>query len=191
MLANTEAAGKYLGWQLRKYSQTKQDKVDYHGYLSGKKVMKAVNGNDLKFYDKNGQRIHLKPGSNLKNVHSLVITFRHQKNCQNGQQIRLMVNKDHPKICAVINLAEMVLRKIRLGHSMDLSLAIYANKKGEVKYLTSAKMTEMIRKAVRTVYSDMPKEEVMKYSTHSIRVWACVSPDEAGKSPDFIKKRLR
>ena len=31
----------------------------------------------------------------------------------------------------------------------------------------------------------------MKYSTHSIRVWACVSLDEAGKSPDFIKKRLR
>ena len=42
---------------------------------------------------------------------------------------------------------------------MDLPLAIYANKKEEVKYLTSAKMTEMIRKAVRTVYPDMPKEE--------------------------------
>ena len=31
----------------------------------------------------------------------------------------------------------------------------------------------------------------MKYSTHSLRVWACVELDEAGKSPDFIKKRLR
>ena len=43
----------------------------------------------------------------------------------------MVVNKDHPKICAVINLAEMVLRKLRLGHSMDLPLAIYGNKKGE------------------------------------------------------------
>ena len=191
VVANTEAAGKFLGWRSSEYSQPKQDSVDYHVYPSGKKVMKAVNGNDLKFYDKNGRRIHLKPGSNLKNVHSVVITFRHQKNRQNGQQIRLVVNKDHPKICAVINLAEMVLRSLILGHSMELPLAIYANKKGEVKYLTSSKMTEMIRKAVRNVYPDMPKEEVMKYSTHSIRVWACVELDEAGKSPDFIKKRLR
>ena len=52
-------------------------------------------------------------------------------------------------------------------------------------------MTEMIRKAVRKVYPDMPKEEVVKYSTHSIRVWACVSLDEARKSLDFIKKQLR
>ena len=87
--------------------------MDYHEYPSGKKVMKAVNGNDLKFYDKNVQRIHLKPGSKLRNVHLVVITFRHQKNCQNGQQIRLVINKDHTKICAVINLAEMVLRKLR------------------------------------------------------------------------------
>ena len=31
----------------------------------------------------------------------------------------------------------------------------------------------------------------MKYSCHSIRVWACVTLDEEGMSPDFIKKRLR
>ena len=54
VVANTEVVGKYLGWRLNKYSQTKQDKVDYHGYLSEKKAMKAVNGNDPKFYDKNG-----------------------------------------------------------------------------------------------------------------------------------------
>ena len=72
-----------------------------------------------------------------------------------------MVNKDHPKICPVINLTKMALRKIKLGHSMDLPLVIYASKKGEVKYLTSAKTTEIIRKVVRTVYPDMPNEEVM------------------------------
>ena len=31
----------------------------------------------------------------------------------------------------------------------------------------------------------------MKYSCHSIRVWACVTLDEEGMSPDFIKNRLR
>ena len=37
----------------------------------------------------------------------------------------------------------------------------------------------------------MPKETLLKYSCHSVRVWACVCLDEVGKQPDFIKKRLR
>ena len=41
------------------------------------------------------------------------------------------------------------------------------------------------------MYPDMPKKELMKYSCHSIRVWACVTLDEEGMSPDFIKNRLR
>ena len=39
----------------------------------------------------------------------------------------------------------------------------------------------------------MKNEEVVKYSTHSIRVWACIwciSLDKVGKSSKFVKKRL-
>ena len=41
------------------------------------------------------------------------------------------------------------------------------------------------------MHPDISKEELMKHSCHSVRVWACVLLDEVGKSPDFIKKRLR
>jgi hypothetical protein len=34
-------------------------------------------------------------------------------------------------------------------------------------------------------------ENINWYSAHSLQVWACVLLDEAGKSPDYIKKRLR
>jgi hypothetical protein len=34
-------------------------------------------------------------------------------------------------------------------------------------------------------------DELKWYSTHSLRVWACVLLDEAGQLPDYIKKRLR
>ena len=37
----------------------------------------------------------------------------------------------------------------------------------------------------------MTKEELKRYSAHSLRVWAWVLLDEAGKSPEYIKKRLR
>jgi hypothetical protein len=37
----------------------------------------------------------------------------------------------------------------------------------------------------------MSKKETMRFSCHSICVWACVLLYEAGKKGDYIKKRLR
>ena len=74
---------------------------------------------------------------------------------------------------------------------MDLPLTVYKNRKGQIKYLTGTILTNMIRKAVKKVYPDITREELMLYLAHSIRVWACVELDEAEKPPEFIKKRLR
>ena len=79
----------------------------------------------------------------------------------------------------------------RLSHPMDLPFTIYANKNGDIKYLTGSKLTEVIRRAVINVYPYMPMNIAMLYSCHSIRIWACVLLHEAGMSPDLIKKRLR
>ena len=49
----------------------------------------------------------------------------------------------------------------------------------------------MMRKAVKTVCTDISKNKPTKDSCHSIRVWAYMYLDEEGMSPDFIKKRLR
>jgi hypothetical protein len=35
------------------------------------------------------------------------------------------------------------------------------------------------------------KEEEQQYSTHLLRVWACVLLDKVGKFPNYIKKGLR
>jgi hypothetical protein len=37
----------------------------------------------------------------------------------------------------------------------------------------------------------MTPDKILRISSHSGRVWAVVLLDEAGKSPDFIKSRLR
>jgi len=61
------------------HSQTSQDKVDYNKYQNGKEVMKAINGNDVIYTDKKGKLIEIRKKSDLKKVHALIITFRHQK----------------------------------------------------------------------------------------------------------------
>ena len=58
-------------------------------------------------------------------------------------------------------------------------------------YLTGNKIAKLLCAAVRTIRPDTSKEDLKRYSAHSLRVWACVLLDEAGKSPEYIKKRLR
>ena len=74
----------------------------------------------------------------------------------------MIADHAHPDVCSVINLAKTALRRARLQHSLKMSLTIFKNKNGEVKYVTHQKVTEIIRKAVKKVYSDMPKNTLLK-----------------------------
>ena len=71
-----------------------------------------------------------------------------------------------------------------------MPVVVYKTKKGKVIYLTGNKIAELLRKAVKEVRPDNTPDKLKRYSTHSLRVWACVLLDKAGKSPDYIKKRL-
>ncbi len=57
-------------------------------------------------------------------------------------------------------------------------------------YLTASRMTDLIWEAVKKVCSGISTKDLSKYSAHSLRVWACVLLDKAGKSPDYIQKQL-
>jgi hypothetical protein len=62
---------------------------------------------------------------------------------------------------------------------------------GRVIYLTGNIIAELLQKAIKKVRPDTTPDKLKQYSAHSLRVWACVLLNEAGKSPDYIKKRLR
>jgi hypothetical protein len=85
----------------------------------------------------------------------------------------------------------LVLRAKWLNQLDDMPVAVYKTKKGKVLYLTGNKIAELFRKAVKEVRPNTTPDELKRYSTHSLRVWAYVLLNEAGKLPDYIKKRLR
>jgi hypothetical protein len=86
---------------------------------------------------------------------------------------------------------QLVLRARWLNQPDDMPVAIYKTKKGKVIYLTGNKIAEPLQKAVKKVRPDTTPDELKQYSAHSLRVWACVLLDKAGKLPDYIKKKLR
>ena len=53
------------------------------------------------------------------------------------------------------------------------------------------RVATLIREAVKGECPGITTANQNKYSTHSLRVWACVLLDKAGKSPDYIRKHLR
>ncbi len=165
---NLLALACYVGPRSSEYAQTKQSECDYHTYPLGKQVVKAFTANDFAFYDDAGIRI-TKMTQTAREQASLVrITWRIQKNRQNGQHITLGADTKVPLLCPVRNCIELVKRSQRLGQLPDLPVCIYPNKNGTLLYLTGSKVASLLRNAVKSIRPDTPKEELTKYLAHSL-----------------------
>ena len=191
LLFDIVALGRYIGPRLSEYAQTTQDKIDYHTYPSGHQVIKAFIGDDFVFYDSKKRVLTDLTSDTVRKACTVKVTWRIQKNRQNGQSLTLAADVDHPEICPVRSALRITMRAQRLGQPRDLPVGVYKSKRGKILYLTGNKIAELLRAAVREIRPDTGKEELKRYSAHSLRVWACVLLDEAGKSPEYIKKRLR
>jgi hypothetical protein len=176
---------------LSKYAQTTQDKVNHHTYPSGKTVIKAFIANDFIFYNEKKRFVKDLNKDSLQQARFVKITWCIQKNRQNSQSITLAAESDQPKICPVRSAMQLVLWARWLNQPDDMPITVYKKKKGRVIYLTGNKIAELLRKAIKKVPPDTASDKLKQYSAHSLRVWACVLPNEAGKLPDFIKKKLR
>jgi hypothetical protein len=172
------------------YAQTTDKNVDYHVYPSGKKVIKAFTANNFCFFDKNSQAITELSDNSINRVDRVCITWRIQKNCQNNQMITLSSDKANTEICPVLASLRLVLRARCLSQPDLMPVACYL-KKDALAYITGSRIAILFRAAAKAVRLTISKEEEQQYSAHLLRVWACVLLNEAGKLPDYIKKRLR
>ncbi len=129
------------------YAQKTQSPVDEHEYPSGKHITKAFLPTDWKFYNKSGVTINTHPFYGDVQVFptKLHVTFRIQKNRQNGQSITLVVGKIHPDICPVQAAYRIFLGAKRLGQ-LDSSqpMAVFVNKNNATKCLTGNKKLQRI-----------------------------------------------
>ena len=184
---------RITGFRCSEYAQTRQSAFDEYEYPSGRRVTKAFIPLDWKFFDARGRLISIHTqGTDLREYpKKLKITFRHQKNRQNGQSITLVSDDSHPDICPVRAAYHIFLRAKRLGQSDSEPMGVFVNKTGSTKYLTGNKIQEVLQSIAKEVHPDLTKDELKRFSSHSGRVWALVLLDEAGMSPVFMTARLR
>jgi hypothetical protein len=190
LLFDVVALGRYIGPCLSEYAQTTQDKVDYHTYPSGTTIIKAFIADDFIFTNNRKRIIKKLSKDSLQRAPFVKITWRIQKNCQNDQSITLATESAQPEICPKCSATRLLLHARQLNQLVDMPIALYKTKKGKAIYLTGNKIAKLLRKAVQKVHPDTAPDKLKLYSAHSLRIWACVFLDEAGKSLEHIKKRL-
>jgi hypothetical protein len=163
--------------------------VDYHVYPSRKQVIKAFTANNFQFFDKNSQVISELSDTSIEVVDRVCITWHIQKNCQNNQMVTLLSDKTNTLICPILAALCLVLRAHHLSQLNSMPEASYS-KKDSLAYITGTRIAVLFRAAARAVCPTITKEDKQQYSAHLLQVWACILLDEAGKSPDYIKKCL-
>jgi hypothetical protein len=173
-----------------KYAQTTQSKVDHHVYPSGHQVIKAFTAKDFSFFDKSKCQMKVSNNSSFDIANSVRITWHIQNNCQNGQTNTLLSNNANPDFYPVICTLRMVLRARTLKQPNSMPLKCYCTKKIPMVYMPAIRMASLIQEAGKKVCIGINAKDLSKYFAHSLQVWACVLLDEAGKSPDYIRKQL-
>ena len=104
---------------------------------------------------------------------------------------RSVADDKHPDICPVRAAYQIFLRAKRLGQTDDQPMGVFVNHQGITKYLTASKIAEVLQSFAKICHPDLTKDEIMRFTSYSIRVWAIVLLDEAKMNADFIKSRLR
>ena len=160
----------FIGPRVSEYAHTTQDKVDYHVYPSGTRVIKAFTANDFVFYDKNGHVLKKNDDSSLILAVSIQITWRIQKNCQNSQKIKLSAHTKNPVICFVQGALQMVMRAPGLAQLDNMPVACYRTKKAPLLFITGSRIATLLCKAVKKVRPSTSADNLKKYSPHSLLV---------------------
>ena len=193
LLGKLANVAKFIGPRSCEYAQKKNDKVEYHTYPSGKKVVKAFTREDLTFLDKKSSKLDVSNPESRKLVAKVRIRWRIQKNRQNGQVVTVKREWLAEDMCGVLALWDVCANSIAIGQTKDMPIfATKAKAPGsKIKYLTAGRIATLLRNAAKAAHEDITKDELSRLSSHSFRVWACVLLSEAGMSSDFIKKRLR
>jgi hypothetical protein len=152
---------KVTGLQVTKYAQQTESKIDMHKYPSGKWVTMAFLPMGWIFYDKDNRTIRKHPsGGVIALPKKMKVTFRIQKNRQNGQLITIVSDDNDPNLCPVRAAYKIFLQAKRLGQTDNEPMAVLINKSGKKKYLTGNKISDVLRSFARAVHSNLSKDEI-------------------------------
>jgi hypothetical protein len=171
--------GLYGGFRKTEWAQDDSHAALSNPQLDIHSVPKAFRLADIVW--KTGSSIRLSLSEALADEGSVgraMLTFKAQKNGDNGATRLFTRNDRFPDMCFIRCLLRIVKRFIRLvGANSDKPLCICQDALGKLRYITSNDINYVFRRAAAAVYKLDPIADVKSltlWSSHSLRVGACV-----------------
>jgi len=197
-LADWCTCAMFGGFRIGEYGQTESHRKtppkaakNYRGDTRGFTI------DDFRVQTRSGRRLR---GADIlkvpyEEIYCVWVRFRTQKNQDNGIE-RLFLRSDFTKrgICFVLAIYRIIARFVRLFGSEDHTtpVAAYKSEQGSLRLITADDVADQIRALAAEVYHLDPKtvqgkKDLQKWSSHSLRIGACVFLHSAGFSTIDIK----
>jgi hypothetical protein len=146
--------------------------------------------NDIWFFDSLLRPIPIRLVATGHHIPSFVkLRWRFQKNGDNGEIKTFGANLGHTS-CMVSAMIRIIQRSFRLRLADNYPLAVFCSGP-QVSLIDDSHITAHLRQLAVAVYGNMSPEDLQRFSSHSLRVGACVILHASGKDELFIKHRLR
>jgi hypothetical protein len=191
--------GLFAGLRLTEHGQPAHCTDPRYPLLNKRMETKAFCLRDIRFETITKSRLSATAAIRAPNhlVCKCWIKFRTQKNGSHGEERLYTQNPNQNGLCFVRGMLRIVNRFVRLHgtDSHNTPLSTYRNtESGPPQLITSNNIDKIMRQAAATVYNLDPikhKKELQRWSSHSLRVGACVILHSMGYTETQIKWLLR
>jgi hypothetical protein len=192
--------GLFAGFRVAEWAQPAQfEHIDTTPFPNMHGDPKAFCLGDIEFRGLGNSRLTLEQALALPftKIERAIITFRTQKNGANGETRVFVINPEHnsQKLSFVRCMWNIIHRFVRhQGFTYGKPLCIHLNSDGLPEYITPIKIERTMRQAAAKVYNldfKKNKAELRLWSSHSLRVGACVILHAMGHSSTMIQFTLR
>lgn len=200
-IADWTALGLSTGIRRSEWAQpdTKHSDVNNPDTKEGRGIISAFLPEDWEFFDNKGGKfrgLQEAVDAGIANVSKFRVTWRVQKNGDNGQVKTYTRNDRSPAFCTINRGLRIVERYIRIVglDSPNIPLAVYRDAELGLRLINAQQIeTNMREVAIAVLNLDPVKdaEGIKKFSAHSLRVGACQALYARGFSAYEIKHLLR
>ena len=200
-IADWEECGLFGGFRISEWAQSSHTDFDpAKPALNKRNDTQAFTLLDIRARTKQGRWLQ---GATIISVRMVDIAriwvrFKTQKNGENGQEIMWIATDDLSRKNFVRPMYNIIKRFVTLRGSHDVitPLSIFQTKTGQIRLITAKDVESQMRLAAINVYKLNPKkagdkEILQKWSSHSLRVGACVILHTMGATETQLKHLLR
>ena len=154
----------------------------------------AFIASDFAFRGPDGLRLPNDSIPKIEDISTVLITWRYQKNMDNGQSITYAKDPLNPTFCAVAAALRIITRTKRLKVASGNPIAVYVSHHHPItqcNYVDDTHISSLLREAAKSLYKIKDKAALNRFTAHSIRVGACVLLHANGINSETIQFRLR